>query len=293
LVSVVIPCYNQGRFLADAIRSVFSQTYPHVETTVVDDGSTDRTAAVVDELPPARLVSQRNSGAAVARNLGMRQSRGDYLVFLDADDRLLPDAVATGVGWLGEHPDCAFVTGHVRLIAEDGTPAGVPPQNHGTTYVDLLRSNYIWTPGAVMYRRDALGDDPFDPKAGGSADYELNIRLARAFAFGCHHQVVLEYRQHGSNMSGDSRHMLRSAVTVRRSLRRHVGRDREARRALETGIRLVQADFGGRVVAEVKADVRAPARWLHALRGAACLLRFHPAGLARVLRRGVARPPSD
>ncbi len=289
LVSIVIPCYNQGRFLADAIRSVQSQTYPEIETIVVDDGSTDETA-IVARASPVRLVSIRNSGAAVARNIGMRESRGQYLIFLDADDRLLPDAVATGVAWLTAQERWKFVTGHVRLMTEDGRPAGIPPQVHGDSYVGLLRSNYIWSPGAVMYRRDALdAGGPFDPAAGGSADYDLNIRMARGSAFGCHHQVVLEYRQHGGSMSRNSRYMLRSAVAVRRAQRRHVRGDRDAREALEAGIRIVQADYGDRVVAEVKADVRTPRRWLEALRGAACLLRFYPTAIMRGLIGPIAR----
>ena len=70
-------------------------------------------------------------------------------IFLDADDRLLPHAAAAGVEWLAAHPDWAFVTGHVRLIDEDGSPTGIPPQEHtgGNHYIELLRSNYIWTPG--------------------------------------------------------------------------------------------------------------------------------------------------
>jgi glycosyltransferase involved in cell wall biosynthesis len=290
LVSIVIPCYNQGRFLAEAIRSVQCQTYPEVETIVVDDGSTDETAIVARSSPPAHLVSLRNSGAAVARNVGMRHSRGEYLVFLDADDRLLPDAVETGVAWLTAQERWKFVTGHVRLITEDGDPAGTPPQVHGDSYVDLLRSNYIWSPGAVMYRRDALdAGGPFDPAAGGSADYELNIRLARGSAFGCHHQIVLEYRQHRGSMSANSRYMLRSAVAVRRAQRRHVRADRNAREALEAGIRIAQADYGDRVVTEVKADLRTPRRWLEAFRGTACLLRFYPAAIMRGLIGPIAR----
>ena len=66
-----------------------------------------------------------------------------------------PHAVATGIEWLAAHPDWAFVTGHVRLIDEAGSPTGIPPQEHadGNHYIELLRSNYIWTPGVVMYRR--------------------------------------------------------------------------------------------------------------------------------------------
>ena len=94
LVSVVIPCYNQAHFLGEAIESVLAQTYPHLEIVVVDDGSTDNTGEVAARYPGVRYVRQENQGLAAARNTGLRHSSGDYLVFLDADDRLL----ATGRG---------------------------------------------------------------------------------------------------------------------------------------------------------------------------------------------------
>src|SRR5437867_2391143 len=93
LVSVVIPCYNNAPFLRDAIQSVLSQTYERTEFIVVDDGSSDDTSDVASSDPGIRLIRQQNQGVSAARNAGLRQSRGDYVVFLDADDRLLPGAV--------------------------------------------------------------------------------------------------------------------------------------------------------------------------------------------------------
>jgi glycosyltransferase involved in cell wall biosynthesis len=292
LVSVVIPCYNQGAYLHDAVASALRQTHPDVEVIVVDDGSTDDTASVVAGYPAARYVEQKNQGAPAARNAGLGASRGAFVVFLDADDRLLPQAAAAGIESLAAHPDWMFVTGHVRLIREDGSAAGVPPQHHGgpDPYVELLRSNYIWTPGAVMYRRsvfDSVGG--FDTAAGGSADYELNIRIARSFPVGCHHQVILEYRQHSANMSADVSYMLKSAVSVRRSQRQHVRRNRTAEQAWHAGIDIVRADFGGRLIAQVKTDLRVPGRRVRALRGVLCLLRYYPAGVLKLMTAGVGR----
>jgi glycosyltransferase involved in cell wall biosynthesis len=292
IVSVVIPCYNQAAFLRQAIDSGLQQTYPAVEVIVVDDGSTDDTGAVVRASPAVRHITQRNLGTAAARNAGLRQSRGDYLIFLDADDRLLPHAAATGVECLAAHPDWGFVTGHVRLVDRHGSPAGVPAQEHAERdrYVELLRSNHIWTPGVVMYRRSVLDTvRAFDSSAGGSADYDLNIRIARRFAFGCHHQIVLAYRQHDANMSADVRHMLRSAVSVRRRQRPYVRAERSARQAWKAGIGIVQADFGGRLIEQVKIDLRTPGRRGRGLRGALCLLRYYPAGALRTTTRWVAR----
>ena len=97
LVSVVIPCYNQAHFLGEAIESVLAQTYPHREIVVVDDGSPDNTREVASRYPGVRYVRQENQGLAAARNTGLRHSSGSYLVFLDADDRLLPEALEVGL----------------------------------------------------------------------------------------------------------------------------------------------------------------------------------------------------
>ncbi|HET7218046.1 MAG TPA: glycosyltransferase [Vicinamibacterales bacterium] len=285
LVSVIVPCYNQGRFLSDAIESALRQTHAPAEVIVVDDGSIDETAAVVARYPSVRYMRQQNNGAPSARNAGLRASGGEFVVFLDADDRLVPDALARGIEWLHEQPDCAFVTGHVTLIAHDGSPVATPAQSHadGDQFVALLRSNYIWTPGAVLYRRKVLEDvGGFDPAADASADFELNIRIARRFPIGCHHHVVLEYRQHGANMSTDLGTMLRSALGVRMALRDRVLGDPRARAAWQEGIEIVKADFGRRLMRQVRADLRAGRR-VRALKGLACLLRYYPAGLLEMV----------
>jgi hypothetical protein len=157
-------------------------------------------------------------------------------------------------------------------------------------YIALLCSNFIWTPGVVMYRRSVFDViDGFDTMAGGSADYELNIRIARRFRIGCHHQVILEYRQHGANMSAGVAHMLRSAVSVRRSQRKYVALDRAAQQAWREGIEIVQADFGGRLIEEVRTDLRVRGRRRRAFRGLLCLLQYYPTGLARAVSVGVRR----
>ena len=295
-VSVVIPCYNGGRFLREAIDSVLQQTSPAAEILVVDDGSTDDTATVARSYGQVRYVAQRNQGAPVARNTGIHASTGDFLVFLDADDRLHPHALATGVRWLTANPDWAFVSGNVRVIAEDGRPRYVPQSKPlpGDTYIQLLRANYIWTPGVVMYRRDVLREvKGYAGWAGASADYELNIRIARRFPIGRHHEVVLDYRQHGANMSANVRYMLKSAVTARRAERRHASRSAQARQAWQEGIAGVRADYGGRLIAQMKRDLRVAGRRGRAVMGTWYLLRYYPAGLVRIaraaLRRAVAR----
>src|SRR3954468_5593366 len=101
LVSVIIPLYNHERFVAQAIRSVWAQTYPHLELIVIDDGSTDGSSAVVErELEsgpprPTRFLRQPNSGAHEAMNRGVTLAKGKYVAFLNSDDLYHPDRIET------------------------------------------------------------------------------------------------------------------------------------------------------------------------------------------------------
>src|ERR671933_2460451 len=205
LVSVIIPCYKQAHFLAEAIESVLEQTYPHFEIVVVDDGSTDNTSEVASGYYPSekvRLLRQENKGLSAARNAGLAESRGEYVVFLDADDRLLAEALEVGIRELEAHPECAFVSGHIRRIAADGSPLSTPPQAlhnahvEGDHYLGLLHYNSVWIPGSVMYRRSVF--DPvggFDPSVNGAADYDLYLRIARDYPVHHHGEAVLDYRR--------------------------------------------------------------------------------------------------
>src|SRR5690349_12188340 len=114
LISVVIVCYNQARYLRDAIESVLAQSYQGAEILLVDDGSTDQTSEIAREYPQVRYIRQNNRGLSAARNAGLHRSRGRYVVFLDADDRLLPNALDTGIALFRDHPDSGFVFGAHR-----------------------------------------------------------------------------------------------------------------------------------------------------------------------------------
>lgn len=119
-MSVVVPCFNYGRFLADTLESVRKQSYQHWECIIVDDGSTDDTQAVVAhysrEDRRIRYVYQRHRGLAAARNRALRTSRGEYLQFLDADDLIEPLKLEYHVRYLAEHPDVGIVYSPVRYF---------------------------------------------------------------------------------------------------------------------------------------------------------------------------------
>jgi glycosyltransferase involved in cell wall biosynthesis len=283
LVSVVIPCYNQARFLGEAIESVLSQSYPHFEIVVVDDGSTDNTSEVASRYPGVRCIRQENQGLAGARNAGIRHSRGSYLVFLDADDRLLPDALAVGLKELKKHPECAFVSGYHRLIAFDGSPLPTSPQTpiEGDHYETLLRSCYISTPAAVMYQRTMLEYvGGFDTSVSPSADYDLYLRLTREYSVYQHGEVVAEYRRHGTNMTRDLALMLEAESTVLRRQRKYM-RGRNQYKAYKAGISHSQQHFGEPLVAEMLDRAR-KREWRGALSGMLVLACYYPRGFASV-----------
>jgi glycosyltransferase involved in cell wall biosynthesis len=114
-ISVIIPVHNGARHLSAAIESVLAQTLPPVELLVVNDGSTDASAAIAHSFgPPVRVLTQPNLGPAAARNLGVAHAIGDLLAFLDADDLWLPDKLARQVQVLWDDPTCEAVLGRVE-----------------------------------------------------------------------------------------------------------------------------------------------------------------------------------
>lgn len=217
LVSVVIPCYKQAKFLPDAIESVLAQTYKNFEIIVVDDGSPDDTRRVVAAYPQVRCAPRENGGLSAARNTGLQVSRGKFVVFLDADDRLLPEALQYGLNCFHLHPESAFVFGHFRLVTEGGHPLKEFSQNNpgGDRYEAMLMHNYIGMHATVMYRR-AIFDEVvgFDATYQSCEDYELYLRIARRHPVHSYSQVVAEYRRHGNAMSVEAPQMLRAAMRV-------------------------------------------------------------------------------
>jgi glycosyltransferase involved in cell wall biosynthesis/SAM-dependent methyltransferase len=290
LVSVIITSYNQARFLSDAIESVFTQTYSQFETVVVDDGSTDNAADVVARYPGVRYILQANQGLAAARNTGLRQSNGAYLVFLDADDCLLPIALETGVDCLQTHPECGFVSGHYSLIKSNGSPKPHPVYSAGRDhYHGLLRTNYIGMHATVMYRRDifeSIGE--FNTALRACEDYDLYLRIAARVPIYRHDKVIAEYRQHGANMSCNRQLMLESTVRVLQSQWKYVKGNKEYEKAYETGIKFWQSFFGDPLFSDVASSL-VHGDWRHGLRGILTLLRYYPRGFGRFFSRACHR----
>jgi glycosyltransferase involved in cell wall biosynthesis len=293
-VSVVIPCYAQAHFLADAIESVLRQTHPPLEIIVIDDGSPDNVREVAGRYPEVRCISQPNQGLSAARNRGLREGSGDFIVFLDADDRLLPHALATGLSAFASRPACALVWGFHLGIDVAGKPVddfrNCPHATGRARYVDLLRENVIGPPVVVMFRRaliDQLGG--FLVEQHRSEDYEMYLRCVRSHEGWGHGQVVAEYRLHTANMSLDHTGMLAGTLMALDRQEPFVANDPGLRRVLRAGRRLArERENGGSLQLALSRSFRS-GQWGKAIRGAAVLTFKYPRTFLPVLFRWMGR----
>lgn len=184
-VSVVIPAYKAEQTIRRAIDSVLAQTVPAHEIIVVDDGSPDQQAAVVESYgPPVRLIRQPNGKTAKARNAGLDAATGEFIAFLDADDYWEPQKLARQLAIFDIHPEVGTVAGawFTQEPGEERTAgklsAGVRPDRvlhlQGTRAFRLAVS--LWT-GTMMVRRGVLGDDRFVSGLEPAEDRDLWVRL--------------------------------------------------------------------------------------------------------------------
>jgi glycosyltransferase involved in cell wall biosynthesis len=292
LVSVVIPCYGQAHYLGDAIESVLAQSYPHLEVVVVDDGSMDNASSIAGRYPGVRCVREDNAGMAGARNVGIRSTNGDFLVFLDADDRLLPEAVEAGLGALARRPECAAAIGTYRRTAHDGSPLATheQPVVERDQYARLMRDNWAGFPARAVYRRSLFEHvRTFDPELDAAADFGFNLAVVREFPVCSHATLVAEHREHGRNSSGDAGRMLVQTLAAMRRQRPHVKGDADLRRAYREGRRHWRRYYGDLLAAQAGRSLR-ERRLGAALREAALLARHRPRALPRVFGAESSQP---
>ena len=217
-IGVIIPVFNQARFLAEAIESVLAQTTPAEEIIVVDDGSADDPARVVANFPKVKFSRQSNRGPSAARNSGLQLCTTTHVVFLDADDRLLPAGLEAGLSNICDKPEHAFVYGGFRPISENGAPSGRDHNKpiEGDPFHALLHTNLIVIPSSIMFARTSLnGVNGFDESLRRCEDYDLVLRLARKYPIANHRVTVAEYRRHGNNVSENHLEMLKAELLVR------------------------------------------------------------------------------
>lgn len=318
VVSVVMPAFNAGRYIRPAIDSALAQTFADLEILVVDDGSTDDTAAIVARAvakdPRVRLLRQPNGGVSVARNAALRVARGKYIALLDSDDVWHTGFLEAQIALLESRPDIAIVTANAFLLGgpRDGQPARPfpDPRPHPTAAEMIGDETAVFI--MSVFRR-AVGETigGFDETKATNEDYDFWLRAAHAgFRFLRNDTPLGQYRSHSDSLSANEVRMQRGILVVLREhrpriadrpeesavLERQIARFEiellasEARLALETGdyrsaARHLDA-LGARRPTAALTIARRLARWTPGL--LVWLYRTRRARLARVAYRRVA-----
>lgn len=195
MISVVIPLYNKEKSIEQSLKSVLSQSYDDFEVVVVDDGSTDDSVAVVEAIndPRIRFVKQENGGPSKARNTGVKNAKGEWVLFLDADDELLPDALRYFAHIIKTHPDVDMFLGEVLINNGNTEHLGVEYKNGlvKNPFKDHVFGRLYQCSGTTVYRKSIVEKYPFDERVRRYEDLQRIFKLYREYSlYLCHKPVA-------------------------------------------------------------------------------------------------------
>lgn len=221
LVSIVISCYNRKDFIAETLNSCLCQTFRDFEIVIVDDGSTDNSLSIIKPyimLPNVTVIRQQNGGPGSARNRGILNAKGKYILPLDSDDMLRQDHLQLMVDVMGDREDL-IVTSWLRLMNEDGLIQNAPWAHVPTSYKDATTRNFCIC--CSMFSKTSWQKiNGYDENRVliGREDWDFWIRLYQS---GCQVHVIedylLLYRIHGDSLSLGSGTKMKDAGNYLRS----------------------------------------------------------------------------
>ncbi len=200
-VSVIIPAYNQARYLKQALDSALTQERVSPDLIVIDDGSQDETPEVLKEYEGRiRALRQNNRGAAQARNSGLEMAEGKFIAFLDADDRWLPGHLRKALELLSQEPDVGLVYSDARVIDEAGRFEKLRNSPRTASLASLVLGNFITTSSVVLRRECLERCGTFDPAFRyASEDWDLWMRIAARYQLRHTGAILVEYRRHSES----------------------------------------------------------------------------------------------
>ena len=227
-VTVVIPVYKAERWIAETLTSAVRQTYTDLEILVVDDGSPDNSALIVEEFcrqdSRIRLIHNENGGVSSARNRGLEEAEGEFFAPLDADDLWHPDKLRLQVeAFRNAGPEAGLVYCWCSAIDEEGDilrrDAGMS-HTEGDVLLDLIMAGWMPSGSIPLFRTSAIRSiGGYLTSLTRSEDIDLYLRIAERATFLAVKQFLVGYRQHSSNTSGDAAGMVQQYERVMRSLR--------------------------------------------------------------------------
>lgn len=208
LISVVLPVFNGEGTVRETIQCVLDQTLQDLELIVVNDGSTDRTAELLDQIqdPRVKVFSFKNAGLSASRNRGLALANGDYISFIDADDLWAPQKLASQAALMEQSDQTAVVYSWTDFIngAGEFLHAGTHARSSGNLYKQLFIANFLESGSNVMIRREALvAVGGFDESLTAAEDWDCFLKLARHHSFAVVPEVHVFYRQPAASMSSN------------------------------------------------------------------------------------------
>jgi len=219
LLSVIIPTYNNADYIGETIDSVLAQTYPAVEIIVVNDGGTDHTPEVVRAYgDKVRYFEKPNGGVASARNLGLREARGEYVAFLDSDDLWLPTLAEEEIARLREDPEVGMACCLMENINASGARTGMvkPKVFPGKTVEELIAKGSA-LPSTFIMRRELLDRiGGFDEELIIFEDLDLALRIAEVSRIVILEKILALYRLHPHNTTKNETKVFRYQVVFAR-----------------------------------------------------------------------------
>lgn len=235
LVSIILPCYNYGRYLSDALDSLLAQSYSNWECVIVDDGSTDKTEEVVKTYaqkdPRFKYIRQKNSGVSIARNQALKAAAGNYFQLLDADDLLEVDKLKLQVAYLEENPAIDLVYSSMVFFKEADPDYVVGPKlmhdkqpvsGSGEAVLQQLLDDNLFLPGCMIFRRSLYEEvGLFKKGIEGIEDWDYCYRavlLQKTFFHDNRNGTRLLVRSHNNNASNNGKTMLRHKIKARQTL---------------------------------------------------------------------------
>lgn len=230
VISVIIPTYNHEKYISEAIQSALDQTYKDLEIIVVDDGSTDKTRELVKtKWPMVKYIYQNNQGISAARNKGIRESTGDHVAFLDADDFWYKDKLALQVKQIEQNDKIGLITCGRKVIGETGEEEYIPEINN-LERTDILKklaiSNIIGGGSTVLVRRscfDKVGY--FDEELKVSEDCEMWFRICKEYEYRSITAPLVGYRSIKGSQSYYGDKNLVNQIKYLNKIKKEIDRD--------------------------------------------------------------------
>lgn len=219
-VTVIMPVYNGANYIKEAVDSILNQSFKDYEIVVINDGSKDNTEEILDGYgDKIRYFYQNNAGTSVARNLGIREARGEYIAFLDQDDVYFPDKLERCLDYFKLNADVPMVYSNMLVIDQSGKKLydWLLTKKYfaeGYIYENLLKECFFCPSTVVIKKTLLLEVGGFDESVRGVEDFDLWLKIAKNHKIGLIRETLVKWRWHGKNTSTNSFMMDENRIKV-------------------------------------------------------------------------------